>query len=82
MDIEEYANYFSDQGSSMNNTSYQRYSDYYGNNETILYPNYPGDDDTFQRVKNFYSPYHGFLSLAVCFFGIIANVANIIVLTR
>lgn len=82
MGIEEYANYLSDQDSSMNDTSYQRYSDYYNNNGTIPYPYYPGDDDTFQRVKNFYSPYHGFLSLVVCFFGIIANVANIIVLTR
>lgn len=49
------------------------------------YPDYapmPMDMNGFQRVKDFYSPFHGFLSLIVCFFGIIANVANIIVLTR
>ncbi|CAG2163501.1 unnamed protein product [Oppiella nova] len=34
------------------------------------------------RFSNFYRPIHGYLSLAVCVFGIIANVLNIIVLTR
>ncbi|XP_054164377.1 G-protein coupled receptor dmsr-1-like [Oppia nitens] len=34
------------------------------------------------RFSEFYRPIHGYLSLAVCVFGIIANVLNIIVLTR
>ena len=36
----------------------------------------------FERFYYFYRPIHGYLSLAVCVFGIIANVLNIIVLTR
>lgn len=36
----------------------------------------------FERFNLFYRPIHGYLSLAVCVFGIIANVLNIIVLTR
>lgn len=36
----------------------------------------------FESFYNFYRPIHGYLSLAVCVFGIIANVLNIIVLTR
>ncbi|CAG2110456.1 unnamed protein product, partial [Medioppia subpectinata] len=48
-----------------------------------------GDEDNIQfygeeltRFADFYRPIHGYLSLAVCVFGIIANVLNIIVLTR
>jgi hypothetical protein len=36
----------------------------------------------FESFHHFYRPIHGYLSLAVCVFGIIANVLNIIVLTR
>ena len=36
----------------------------------------------FEQFYYFYRPIHGYLSLAVCVFGIIANVLNIIVLTR
>lgn len=34
------------------------------------------------QFQDFYEPIHGYLSLAVCFFGTITNILNIIVLTR
>lgn len=38
--------------------------------------------DQLYRFRNCYSEVHGYLSLIVCTFGIIANILNIIVLTR
>lgn len=44
---------------------------------------YMGDEDSFfYRFKNIYLPFHGYLSIIVCIFGIVTNIANIIVLTR
>lgn len=39
-------------------------------------------DGPLDHFREFYLVIHGYLSLAVCVFGIIANIANIIVLTR
>ena len=36
----------------------------------------------FRQFKKVYAPYHGYLSLFVCIFGIITNVLNIVVLTQ
>lgn len=44
-------------------------------NETELIP-------TAYRLKQVYLPLHGYLSFVVCIFGIVTNIANIIVLTR
>lgn len=41
-----------------------------------------GEEGPLYRFKDFYVIFHGYLSLVVCVFGIIANIANIIVLTR
>lgn len=38
--------------------------------------------DEFRKFRKFFLPLHGYLSLSVCLFGIIANILNIIVLTR
>lgn len=39
-------------------------------------------DSTLYNFKLIYLPFHGYLSLVVCIFGIVTNIANIIVLTR
>lgn len=39
-------------------------------------------DTILLQFQQFYDPIHGYLSLAVCFFGTITNILNIIVLTR
>lgn len=36
----------------------------------------------FAHFRYFYAPIHGYLSLMICIFGIIANSLNVIVLTR
>ena len=36
----------------------------------------------FDSLHRLYLPYHGFLALAVCIFGIVSNILNITVLTR
>jgi G protein-coupled receptor 139 len=38
--------------------------------------------ETLEVFMNGYKPYHGFIAAAVCVFGIVANILNIIVLTR
>lgn len=38
--------------------------------------------DRLEMYRNYYATIHGYISLAVCIFGITANVMNIIVLTR
>lgn len=40
------------------------------------------DDNLFWTLSNAYRPFHGYLSTAVCLFGIPSNLLNIIVLTR
>lgn len=47
-------------------------------NETVY--QYCGEH--FQSFKMSYDQYHGYISLVVCIFGIVANTLNIIVLTR
>jgi hypothetical protein len=57
----------------------------YSNNSTILEEDLDLEaffGREFESFHYFYRPIHGYLSLAVCVFGIIANVLNIIVLTR
>lgn len=38
--------------------------------------------DFFVAISLAYLPFHGYLSLLVCVFGIFANILNIVVLTR
>lgn len=38
--------------------------------------------DLMTSLSNYYSPIHGYLSLLVCQFGSVANVINVIVLSR
>ena len=45
-------------------------------------PARPFFGDFFYAVFQIYAPIHGYLSIIVCVFGIIANVINITVLTR
>jgi hypothetical protein len=39
-------------------------------------------DSPMAAFRYFYLPIHGYFSISVCMFGIVANIANIIVLTR
>uniref|UniRef100_T1IKP2 G-protein coupled receptors family 1 profile domain-containing protein n=1 Tax=Strigamia maritima TaxID=126957 RepID=T1IKP2_STRMM len=47
---------------------------------TSTHAQYCGPD--FQHFHTTFKHYHGYISIAVCIFGIIANILNIIVLTR
>lgn len=42
----------------------------------------PANLSYFEAFTNYYSEVHGYISLTVCIFGIIANLVNILVLTR
>ena len=49
----------------------------------------PHDDPVFlrsssvlERFSTTYQSYHGYISLVVCFFGIVSNVMNVVILTR
>ena len=53
---------------------------YFSNESIPLSPEYFGN--FFRRFRQFFLRIHGHLSLFVCSFGIIANILNIIVLTR
>lgn len=56
--------------------------DIWGDNETEVESDAPYIGDQLYQFKQFYHPLHGYLSLLVCGFGILANTLNIIVLTR
>lgn len=61
------------------NQTFQLQSD-----QPIALPNVTGNftSSWFEALTNYYSQVHGWLSLFVCLFGIIANLVNILVLTR
>ena len=64
---------YSDVNSTLNNVT--------GTNGTVPVPRiYCGHSWT--EFRNVYGGIHGYLSLAVCFFGCLANLLNLIVLTR
>ena len=50
-------------------------------NDTDVEDHYPGAE-ALKAFNQWYRPYHGYLAAFVCVFGIVANILNIIVLTR
>lgn len=52
------------------------------NNSSSEFPGNGEEPSLVYAFKSMYLPIHGYFSISVCVFGIIANIANVIVLTR
>lgn len=50
--------------------------------QNLTHLHVPTNLSYFEAFTSYYSEVHGWISLTVCIFGIIANIVNIIVLTR
>ncbi|XP_060587938.1 G-protein coupled receptor dmsr-1-like [Ruditapes philippinarum] len=67
------------------NVTYEAFTTFYYENSTATMGNYISDTPPSPALRTFeakYKPIHGYLAASVCVFGVIANVLNIIVLTR
>lgn len=67
------------------NVTYEAFTEDYYENSTSTMGNYISDVPESTALRTFeakYKPIHGYLAASVCVFGVIANVLNIIVLTR
>lgn len=66
----------------VNQSSYLLTDDKMSEFEVSLDQSRPFHGDYFHHFNEYYTPIHGYISLIVCVFGIIANILNIVVLTR